>query len=169
MSPTASSALGSSHGTRALSIERVLDRHGAARSAQSDASVRGLRAIIAYRFYMNYIVANMPNEPSLGEFEQLVLLAILRLKGEAYGVSIRAEISARTGRQPASGALYTTLDRLEQKALLKSRVGEPTPQRGGRAKRYYKVTASGAAAVMRAQRAFRNMLDGLALPGDSRA
>jgi DNA-binding PadR family transcriptional regulator len=61
------------------------------------------------------------------------------------------------------------LDRLERKGLLKSRTGEPTPQRGGRAKRYYKVTASGAAAVARAQRAFRNMLDGLTLPGDSHA
>jgi DNA-binding PadR family transcriptional regulator len=118
---------------------------------------------------MNYIVAYMPNEPSLGEFEQLVLLAILRLKGEAYGVSIRAEISTRTGREPASGALYTTLDRLEQKGLLKSRIGEPTPQRGGRAKRYYRATASGIAAITRAQRALRNMLDGLAFPGDSRA
>jgi DNA-binding PadR family transcriptional regulator len=111
----------------------------------------------------------MVSEVNLGEFEQIVLLAVLRLNGRAYGVSIRAEISERTGREPTSGALYTTLDRLEQKGLLKSRTGEPTPQRGGRAKRYYKVTASGAAAVGRAQRAFRNMLDGLTLPGDSRA
>jgi DNA-binding PadR family transcriptional regulator len=118
---------------------------------------------------MAYIVAHMVREPSLGEFEQLVLLAVLRLKGEAYGVAIRTEISTRTGREPASGALYTTLDRLEQKGLLKSRTGEPTPQRGGRAKRYYKVTAAGAAAISRAERAFRNMLDGLALPGESRA
>jgi DNA-binding PadR family transcriptional regulator len=101
---------------------------------------------------------------SLGEFEQIVLLAVLRLKSEAYGVSIRSEIAARTGREPAAGALYTTLDRLEKKGLLKSRTGEPTPQRGGRAKRYYKLTASGAAAIARAQRAFRNMLQGLKLP-----
>src|SRR6185295_20027483 len=107
----------------------------------------------------------MVKEPNLGEFEQIVLLAVLRLKGQAYGVSIRAEISERTGREPTSGALYTTLDRLEQKGMLKSRTGEPTPQRGGRAKRYFKVTASGASAIARAQRAFRNMLDGLALPG----
>jgi len=124
--------------------------------------------LVACHFYMAYIVAHMQKEPSLGEFEQLVLLAVLRLKGEGYGVAIRAEISARTGREPASGALYTTLDRLEQKRLLKSRTGEPTPQRGGRAKRYYTVTASGAAAVTRAQRAFQSMLDGLALPGESR-
>jgi PadR family transcriptional regulator, regulatory protein PadR len=101
---------------------------------------------------------------SLGEFEQIVLLAVLRLKAEAYGVSIRAEISERTGREPSSGALYTTLDRLEKKGLLISRTGEPTPQRGGRAKRYYNVTAQGAAAIARAQQAFRNMLEGLKLP-----
>ena len=111
----------------------------------------------------------MESAPSLGEFEQIVLLAILRLKDQAYGVSIRSEISNRTGREPASGALYTTLDRLERKGLLKSRIGEPTRQRGGRAKRYYVVTAPGAAAVARAQRAFRNLLHGLKLPGDSLA
>jgi len=111
----------------------------------------------------------MESVPSLGEFEQIVLLAILRLKDQAYGVSIRSEISNRTGREPASGALYTTLDRLERKGLLKSRIGEPTRQRGGRAKRYYVVTAPGAAAVARAQRAFRNLLHGLKLSGDSLA
>ena len=111
----------------------------------------------------------MPSVPTLGQFEQIVLLAILRLKDDAYGVSIRAEIAKRTGREPASGALYTTLERLQRKGLLKSRVGEPTRQRGGRAKRYYVVTAPGAAAVTRAQRAFRNMLHGLKLPGDSLA
>jgi DNA-binding PadR family transcriptional regulator len=110
----------------------------------------------------------MAQEPNLGEFEQIVLLAILRLKDEAYGVSIRAEITQRTGREPPSGALYTTLDRLQRKALLRSRMGEPTPQRGGRAKRYYTVTASGIAAITRAQRAFRNMLAGLTLPGRTR-
>ena len=110
----------------------------------------------------------MPGEPNLGEFEQIVLLAILRLKGAAYGVSIRSEISQRTGREPSSGALYTTLDRLEQKGLLSSRIGDPTPQRGGRAKRYYRVTTSGAAAITRAQTAFRNMLAGLILPGETR-
>jgi PadR family transcriptional regulator PadR len=106
----------------------------------------------------------MATTPSLGEFEQIVLLAVLRLKAEAYGVSIRTEIAERTGREPTSGALYTTLDRLEKKGLLKSRTGQSTPQRGGRAKRYYNVTASGSAAISRAQRALRNMLEGLRLP-----
>ena len=98
---------------------------------------------------------------NLGEFEQLILLAILRLGDRAYGVTIRTEISERAGRTVAPGALYTALDRLEDKGLIKSRVGEPTPQRGGRAKRFFTVTASGAEALARAQRAFQQMLEGL--------
>jgi DNA-binding PadR family transcriptional regulator len=67
----------------------------------------------------------------LGEFEQIVLLAILRLGQSAYGVTIRREIAVCTGRQPAPGALYTTLERMEQKGLVESWLGDPTPQRGG--------------------------------------
>ena len=85
----------------------------------------------------------MSRPQNLGEFEQIVLLAILRLKESAYGVSIRAEIFECTGRKTTSGALYTTLERLEGKGYLSSRVGEPTPERGGRAKRYYRISASG--------------------------
>src|SRR5205807_1094070 len=84
-----------------------------------------------------YIAGIMTNPPSLGEFEQVVLLAVLRLGENAYGVSIRAEIGARTGRKPAPGALYTALDRMEEKRFVQSRWGDPTPQRGGRAKRYF--------------------------------
>jgi PadR family transcriptional regulator PadR len=78
----------------------------------------------------------MASTPLLGEFEQVVLLAILRLDDDAYGVTIRSEIATCTGREPAPGALYTTLDRLEEKGLVRSRMGEPTPERGGRPKRY---------------------------------
>lgn len=105
----------------------------------------------------------------LGEFEQVVLLAILRLGDGAYGVTIRQEIAARTGREPSPGALYTTLDRLEEKGLAGSRFGDPTPQRGGRAKRYFRVTRKGAAAVTRAQRAYRNLLEGLTILGEANA
>ena len=98
---------------------------------------------------------------NLGEFEQLILLAILRLGDRAYGVTIRTEISERAGRTVAPGALYTALDRLEDKGLVKSRFGEPSPQRGGRAKRFFTITASGAQALARAQRAFQQMLEGL--------
>ena len=105
----------------------------------------------------------------LGEFEQVVLLAILRLKAEAYGARIRAEIAACTEREPTSGALYTTLDRLESKGLVSSSFGDPTPERGGRPKRYFEVTASGIEALARAQRAYRRLLRGVTLPGVAHA
>jgi PadR family transcriptional regulator, regulatory protein PadR len=107
----------------------------------------------------------MPDATSLGDFEQIVLLAILRLGEKAYGVTIRAEIESCTDRTPAPGALYTTLDRLEQKGFVTSRLGDPTPQRGGRAKRYVKVTTSGIEAVTRAQRSYQRLRKGLRLPG----
>jgi PadR family transcriptional regulator len=102
-----------------------------------------------------------------GEFEQVVMLAILRVGEDAYGVPIRAEIADRTGRQFGPGALYTTLDRLEEKGWLSSRMGDPPPERGGRAKRYYEVTTAGLKCLSEAQRAFRNLAEGLAIPGAS--
>ena len=100
---------------------------------------------------------------NLGEFEQLILLAILRLRDDAYGVSIRAELADRTGRNVAPGALYTALDRLESKGLITSRMSDPTPQRGGSAKRHVSVTAAGIEALTRAVRAYERLLDGLNL------
>jgi DNA-binding PadR family transcriptional regulator len=100
---------------------------------------------------------------NLGEFEQLILLAILRLRDGAYGVTIRAELANRTGRNIAPGALYTTLDRLETKGLIASRMSDPTPQRGGRAKRQVTVTAAGMEALTRALQAYERLLDGLNL------
>jgi PadR family transcriptional regulator, regulatory protein PadR len=91
-------------------------------------------------------------ETYLGEFEQIVLLAIVRLEGDAYAIPVREEIERRTGRSVARGALYTALDRLETKGCLRSRMSEPLPERGGRSRRYYAVTASGLAAL-RASRA----------------
>src|SRR5215470_18928918 len=83
----------------------------------------------------------------IGEFEYLMLSAASRLGEDAYGASIRQEIKQATGRSCSIGALYTTLDRLEQKGLIKTWLGEPTPQRGGRAKRVVRVTAKGARAA----------------------
>jgi DNA-binding PadR family transcriptional regulator len=111
----------------------------------------------------------MATPSPLGEFEQVVLLAILRLGDSAYGVSIRDEIAARTDRDPAPGALYTTLDRLEAKKLVSSRYADPTPERGGRSKRYFTVTAAGIKAVASAQRSYQRLLEGLVLPGVARA
>ena len=79
----------------------------------------------------------------LGEFEYLLLTAAVRLGEDAYGAAIRQEIEATTQRRCSIGALYTTLDRLESKGLLKTWMGDPTPQRGGRAKRMVRVTAKG--------------------------
>ena len=111
----------------------------------------------------------MARLPTLGEFEQLVLLAILRLDDHAYGVPIRAEIREHTGREPAPGAVYTTLDRLEDKGLVRSQLGDPTPERGGRAKRYYTVTAKGVHLVTRTQRALQSLVAGVEILGGSHA
>jgi DNA-binding PadR family transcriptional regulator len=102
----------------------------------------------------------MPPE-SLGEFEQLVLLAIVRVHPDAYGVTIRQEIERRTGRSVAIGALYTALDRLERKGYVASAMSEPTAQRGGRAKRYFTLRAAGAAALKRSRRALDSMWAGI--------
>ena len=90
----------------------------------------------------------------LGEFEQIVLLAVLRLGENAYAIPVREEIERRTGRKVARGALYTALERLEDKRYLKSRMSAPLPERGGRSRRYFTVTPAGLAAI----RAARNSL-----------
>lgn len=106
---------------------------------------------------------------NLGEFEQLILLAILRLRDDAYGVTIRAELADRAKRDVAPGAMYTALERLETKGLITSRMSDPTPQRGGRAKRHVTVTAAGVKALTRAVRAYERLLDGLDLPRGAHA
>ena len=100
---------------------------------------------------------------TLGDFEQLVLLGVLRLELEdaAYGAAIRQEIHARSGRDVSINAVYTTLDRLESKGLLKSWVGDPTPQRGGRRRKFYALRPAGVAALRQAYQAFTAMADGL--------
>jgi PadR family transcriptional regulator, regulatory protein PadR len=117
--------------------------------------------------FYNAVIMSKP--VSLGEFEQVILLAILRLGENAYGVSIKSEIAICTGRMPAPGALYTGLNRLEEKQLVSSGTGDPSPVRGGRAKRYYTVTPKGIKAVAAAQRSFQRLLEGLTLPGVSHA
>ena len=97
----------------------------------------------------------------LGHFEHLVLLALIRLGETAYGVTVRREIEQRTGRDVSISAIYATLDRLEAKGLVKSRVGEPTAARGGRAKRHFRITDRAVTAVNRAQEALHKMSDGL--------
>ena len=83
----------------------------------------------------------------VGEFEYLILTSAARLSDDAYGASIRSEIEKATGRACSIGALYTTLDRLEQKGYVKTWMGDPTPQRGGRSKRIVRITSSGVKAA----------------------
>jgi PadR family transcriptional regulator, regulatory protein PadR len=99
---------------------------------------------------------------TLGEFELLVLLACLRLgDDEAYAVAITDEISARTGRTLQRAAVYVTLQRLEKKGLVSTRLGEPRPERGGKARRLVHVERAGRAAVRDARQAFQRMWVGL--------
>src|SRR4051812_41756093 len=103
----------------------------------------------------------MGGKDFLGEFEHIVVLALMRLGDRAYGVTVRQEIELRAGREVSIGAIYATLDRLEAKGYVKSRVGEPTPERGGRSKRFFRVTPKGVAAVNRTHQAIHNMVQGL--------
>jgi PadR family transcriptional regulator PadR len=107
----------------------------------------------------------MSSPDYLGEFEHIVVLALLRLEERAYGVTVRQEIEFRTKREVSIGAVYATLDRMETKGYVKSRLGDPTPERGGRSKRFFRVTAKGVAAVNRTQKALQSMTEGLDLIG----
>ena len=102
-----------------------------------------------------------PLSVALGEFEQLILLALVRLGPDAYGATVRREIEARAGREVSISAVYTTLERLEQKGLVRSRVGEPTPERGGRRRRHFALLPLGARSLGDAYRAFAGMTAGI--------
>lgn len=97
----------------------------------------------------------------LGELEQVVMLALMRTGREAYGVPVRDEVQRCTGRDLTLGTVYKTLERLEEKGFAESWTGEPTPQRGGRRKRYYKVTGAGRAALRQSLGALRRLAIGL--------
>lgn len=97
----------------------------------------------------------------LGEFEQMVLLSIMRLGDGAYGLAIRDELESVAGRVPSSGALYTTLDRMEKKGLVESRAGEGSRERGGRPRRYVCVTAEGRELLAHSRNALLALWDGL--------
>jgi PadR family transcriptional regulator PadR len=103
----------------------------------------------------------MTDVSTLGEFEQVVLLAILRLADEAYAVTVRDEIVRCTGRDVSRGSVYITLDRLETKGYLRSRLADPTPERGGRAKRYYALRPRAVEALRESRRALVALWRGL--------
>jgi|SRR5215471_10279548 len=93
----------------------------------------------------------------LGDMEHLVLLAILRLGPDAYGIPILDEVCARSGREVSRATVYVALKRLEQKGLVSSRVGESTPERGGRAKRYFKIKPAGLKALRESRAMFLDL------------
>ena len=98
---------------------------------------------------------------SVGEFEQLILFAVVRLDADATAVTIRREIETRTSRTISSGALYTALDRLEARGFVQSRFGEPTAVRGGKRKRLYTIEPAGARALTRSYEALQKMASGM--------
>jgi DNA-binding PadR family transcriptional regulator len=98
---------------------------------------------------------------NLGEFEQLVMFAVLRLDDDAYGASVREELQDRAARDVSPGAIFTTLERLEARGLVTSKYGEPTPERGGRRKRFYRLTAEGRRALARSFDTVKRMARGL--------
>ncbi len=98
---------------------------------------------------------------TLGEFEQMVLYALLRLGEHAYGASIRREIVERSGREVSAGAVYTVLERLERAALVSSSIGEPTAERGGRRRKYYRLRPDGAHLLHDARERMNRMAEGL--------
>jgi DNA-binding PadR family transcriptional regulator len=109
--------------------------------------------------YFFWSIEEMPR--SLGELDLLILLALIRLGPESYGVPLTREIEARGRRSVALGSVYAALDRMEEAGLVKSRLGEATPERGGRAKRYFQITAKGLREAQAARRTLVNMWKGL--------
>ncbi len=97
----------------------------------------------------------------LGEFEQLVMLTVLRLGEDAYSAAVRRELQERAGRDVSPGAVFTTLERLEGRGLVASRYGDPTPERGGRRKRYYRIRAEGRRALVHALETMKKVAEGL--------
>ena len=102
----------------------------------------------------------MPS-PTLGALELTILLAVARLGTEAYGLAVRRDVSARTGRDYSVGAVYTTLERLETKGFVTSLTTAPTPTLGGRSRRQFRVTASGQRAIRQAERVARSVWAGV--------
>jgi DNA-binding PadR family transcriptional regulator len=103
----------------------------------------------------------MGKRTQLGNLELMVMLVLIRLGAEAYGVPIKREIEAKSSRVVTLGSIYATLERLEGKSLVHSSLGEPTPERGGRAKKYFQLTAKGLREVRETQKALKRLWKGL--------
>src|SRR6266481_7606169 len=107
------------------------------------------------------IIEEMPKPNYLGEFELLVMLAVIRLGEDAYGVPISREIEQQTGRDVAFGTVYATLERLQKKGFVCSNLGDATPERGGRAKRYFRATSTGLRTVRETKQSLIRLWRGL--------
>jgi PadR family transcriptional regulator, regulatory protein PadR len=107
------------------------------------------------------IIEEMPKRHYLGEFELLVMLTLIRLGDDAYGVPISREIEQQTGRSVAFGTVYATLERLQQKGFVSSNLGDATPERGGRAKRYFRATSTGLRTVRETKQSLIRLWHGL--------
>ena len=103
----------------------------------------------------------MTDRSYLGEFELMILLAVLHLGDEAYGVPISRELERHRGREVSVGSVYAALERLESKGLVSSTLGDPTPERGGKAKRYFRVTKEGLRQVNATRRVLTNLWQGI--------
>jgi PadR family transcriptional regulator PadR len=108
----------------------------------------------------------MPRGEYLGEFEQMILLTVARLGEEAYGIAILEELGERTGTEAAVASVYAALDRLERRGYVTSRIGQPTRERGGRAKRFFNLLPAGAVALHRSRNALDSLWEGLELDTD---
>ena len=110
-------------------------------------------------------IISSKDDRALGEFEQLVLLAVLRLDEEAYGVPIVDQIQERTGREVSRTAVYIALTRLEKRGLVSSRMGDPTPERGGKAKRYFRLEPEAIERIKESKAALVQMWEGIEVIG----
>ena len=113
--------------------------------------------------YLSYKMMVM-SRPTLGTLELAALLAVVRLGDDAYGLAVRHDLTQRTGRELSVGAVYTTLQRLEDKGFLRSRASAPLPVRGGRSRRHYSLTGAGARAIRDAERHAASIWAGVASP-----
>lgn len=142
---------------RSAAANTFSGRHGATGFSCVKSGLYGSAQILYYVRYMK----PFPFGSILGEFEQLVLLGLLRLGNGAFGAAIHREIVTRTGRDLPASAVYVTLDRLEAKKMVCSYVGTPTAQRGGRRRKHYLLDTAGQRALVRAYRTFSIMTAGL--------
>jgi PadR family transcriptional regulator PadR len=128
---------------------------------RSGAATKDRKRSLTSSAYLFYIAEQMKRGELLGSLEHIILLALARLDGGAHGMIVRREIEERTGRNISIGAVYATLERLEAKGYVSSFTGEPTPERGGRAKRLFRVEAAGKRALQVSEQTLRSMTTGL--------